>query len=84
MKLGNDSVKNKFDDISNKVDGLIALCQALRSENQGLLSRIKELETDLEKKNQAAEMFSEQEALIQSRIDVLLTKLDSFTRSEET
>lgn len=84
MKLGNDSVKSKFDDIGNKIDGLIVLCQTLRSENQGLLSRIRELESDLEKKNQTEEKFSEQEAFIQSKIDALLTKLDGFSRSEET
>lgn len=82
--MGNDSVKSKFDDIGNKIDGLIALCQTLRSENQGLLSQIRELESDLEKKNQTEEKFSEQEAFIQSKIDALLTKLDSFSRSEET
>ncbi|HKJ98781.1 MAG TPA: DUF904 domain-containing protein [Desulfotignum sp.] len=84
MKLGDDSVKSKFDDIGNKIDGLIVLCQTLRSENQGLVSRIRELESDLEKKNQTEEKFSEKEAFVQSKIDALLTKLDSFSRSEET
>ncbi len=82
--MGNDSVKNKFDDISNKIDALIALCQTLRSENQDLILQIKRLESDLEKKNQTEEKFSEKEAFIQSKIDALLTKLDSFTGSEET
>ncbi len=84
MKLGNNSVKNKFDDISNKIDALIALCQTLRSENQDLIIQIKRLESDLEIKNQTEEKFSEKEAFIQSKIDGLLTKLDSFTGSEET
>ena len=84
MKLGNDSVKNKFDDINNKIDALIAFCQTLRSENQDLILQVKRLESDLEKKNQTEEKFSEKEAFIQSKIDALLTKLDSFSRSEET
>ncbi|MEE4362517.1 MAG: cell division protein ZapB [Desulfotignum sp.] len=84
MKLGNDSVKNKFDDINNKIDALIAFCQTLRSENQDLILQVKRLESDLEKKNQTEEKFSEKEAFIQSKIDALLTKLDSFTVSEET
>jgi len=82
MKLGNDV--SKFDDIGNKVDELIGLCRTLRSENQELLLQIKELKADLDKKNLAEEKFSEQEALIQSKIDGLLTKLDNFARSEET
>jgi hypothetical protein len=84
MKLGNDVIKSKFDDIGNKVDELIGLCRTLRSENQELLLQIKELKADLDKKNLAEEKFSEQEALIQSKIDGLLTKLDNFARSEET
>jgi len=82
MKLGNDSVKIKFDDISNKIDALIALCRSLQSENQALVQKIKQLESDLEKKNQTEEKFSEKEAFIQTKIDALLTKLDSFTGSE--
>lgn len=84
MKLGNDLIKNKFDDIGNKVDELIEICRTLRSENQELLLRIKQLEEDLDKKTQTEEKFSEQEAVIQSKIEGLLTKLDSFARSEET
>ncbi|MCA1786662.1 MAG: DUF904 domain-containing protein [Desulfobacteraceae bacterium] len=84
MKLGNDVIKSKFDDIDIKVDELIGLCQTLRSENQELLLQIKELKADLDKKHLAEEKFSEQEALIQSKIDGLLTKLDNFARSEET
>ena len=84
MKLGNDLIKNKFDDIDNKVDSLIELCRMLQSENRELLSRVKAMEAELEQKNRNQENFSEQEALIQSKIDGLLTKLDSFAQSEET
>ena len=84
MKLGNDSVKNKFDDIGHKIDELIMICQTLRSENKALLSRIRTLESELDKQAQKEERFSEHETLVQSRIDVLLSKLDSFVQAEET
>ena len=77
--MGNDVIKNKFDDIDIKVDFLIELCQTLQVENLELSSKIKDLETDLAKKNETEELNSEQEALIQSKIDGLLTKLDSFS-----
>ncbi len=83
MKLGNDLIESKFDDIDNKVDSLIELCRMLQSENLELLSRIKAMEAELEQKNKNQENFSEQEAFVQSKIDGLLTKLDSFAQSEE-
>ena len=80
MKLGNDLIKKKFDDIDNKVDELLEICRTLRTEKQELTGRIKQLESDLEQKIQTETRFSEQEAEIQTKIDGLLTKLDSFTR----
>jgi hypothetical protein len=81
MKLGNEIIKNKFDDIDIKVDFLIELCQMLQVENLELSSKIKDLETRLAKKNETEELNLEQEALIQSKIDGLLTKLDSFSNN---
>jgi len=78
--LGNDLIKNKFDDIDKKVDDLLETCRMLRTENQELTGRIKQLESDLAEKIQTESRFSEQEAEIQTKIDGLLTKLDSFTR----
>jgi regulator of replication initiation timing len=81
MKLGNDVIKSKFDDIDIKVDFLIELCQTLQIENSELSSKIKDLETVLAKKNETEKMNSEQEALIESKINGLLTKLDSFSNN---
>lgn len=77
--MGNDVIKNKFDDIDIKVDFLIELCQMLQVENLELSSKIKDLETELARKNETEELNAEQEALIQSKIDGLLIKLDSFS-----
>ncbi len=76
--MGND-IKNKFDDIDGKIDFLIELCQMLQKENNELILKIKDLENKLEKKNKNEEQFSEQEALIQSKIDGLLKKLNYFS-----
>ena len=69
----------KFDDIDGKIDFLIELCQTLQQENKELMLKIKELEAELDKKNETEEEFSEQEALVKSKIDGLLTKLNSFS-----
>ena len=79
--MGNDVIKNKFDDIDIKVDFLIELCQTLQIENSELSSKIIELETDLARKNETEKLNSEQDVLIQSKIDGLLTKLDSFSNN---
>lgn len=79
--MGNDVIKNKFDDIDIKVDFLIELCQTLQIENSELNSQIKRLEIDLAKKNETEKLNSEQETLIQSKIDGLLSKLDSFSNN---
>ncbi len=79
--MGNEIIKNKFDDIDIKVDFLIELCQMLQVENLELSSKIKDLETKLVKKNETEELNLEQEALIQSKIDGLLSKLDSFSNN---
>jgi len=79
MKLGNEIIKSKFDDIDIRVDFLIELCQTLQDENLKLSTKIRNLETDLAEKNEMEELNIEQEALIQSKIDGLLNKLDSFS-----
>ena len=78
MKLSNE-IKNKFDDIDEKIDFVIELCQTLQQENSELMLKIKDLETQLDKRNVVEEEFSEQEALIQSKIDGLLKKLNYFS-----
>jgi regulator of replication initiation timing len=80
--LGNDQIHSTFDEIDKKVDKLLERCRSLQMENQDLALRIKHLESDLEEKIQTEAQTSEQEAVIQSKIDGLLTKLDSFIQSE--
>ena len=79
--MGNDLIKKKFDDIDVKIDFVIELCQTLQLENKELSLKIKDLEADLESKTDTEDQLSEQEALVQSKIDELLTKLDYFANS---
>ena len=77
--MGNELIKSKFDDLEGKIDFLIELCQTLEAENQSLTSKLNEMEAELERKKGTEERYSEQEALIQSKIDGLLGKLDGFS-----
>jgi len=81
MKLGNDFIKKKFDNIDGKIDFMIEFCHTLQLENKELLLKNMSLEAELDKKNKTDEQSSEQEALIQSKIDGLLKKLNYFSNS---
>jgi len=80
MKLDNDFIK-KFDDIDGKIDFMIEYCHTLRLENKELLLKITGLEAELDKKNESDIQFLEQDAMVQSKIDGLLKKLNDFSNS---
>ncbi|MCF6248565.1 MAG: DUF904 domain-containing protein [Desulfobacula sp.] len=77
--MGNDLFNKKFDDIDAKIDLMLDRCQALLSENSGLKKKIKDLEAELDMTNDTEKQFSEQEAVIQLKIDGLLDKLNQFS-----
>lgn len=81
MKLGTELIKKKFDDVEEKVDFLIELCQTLQDENEELMQKNKNLEAELENKSDVEGKFSEQDEMIQSKIDGLLEKLNHFSNS---
>jgi len=79
MKLGNDFIKKKFDDIDERIDFMIEFCHALQLENEDLLLKIKGLEEEIDTKNEPDKQFSEQEAVIHNKMDGLLKKLNYFS-----
>ncbi|MBT3177297.1 MAG: DUF904 domain-containing protein [Desulfobacula sp.] len=81
MKMGNDTINKKFDDIDDKIDFMIEFCHELQKENKELVIKIKGLESELNVKNETEKQFSKQDVLIQSKIDGLLKKLNYFSNS---
>ena len=79
--MGNDLLQKKFDDIDGKIDFLIENCRSLQSENQALKLEIERLEAELDKTTASKIQYSENEAVIQSKIDGLLGKLNQFSNS---
>ena len=79
--MDNERIKNKFDDIGDKIDFMIEFCQELQQENKELVLKIRDLESELDTKSEAEKQFSGQDALIQSKIDGLLKKLNYFSNS---
>ena len=79
MKLGKDLLEKKFDDIDEKIGLLIERYQGLQAENAGLKTRIEELENQLENTYDLEEKYSQQEAVVESKINGLLEKLNQFS-----
>jgi hypothetical protein len=76
--LDTDNVMLQFDQIEKKIVGLIKLCKSLENSNAELTVQVKSLETELQKKAETENAYSEQKAMIRTKIDGLLIKLDTL------
>ena len=79
MELEKEVIDKKFNDIDEKVDFIIELCQTLKTENAELTSKLGQLEAELKEKNEKETHYNEQQSAIQDKIDGLLSKLDNFS-----
>ncbi|MDY0222901.1 MAG: DUF904 domain-containing protein [Desulfobacterium sp.] len=77
--MDNEILDNKFADIDEKIDFLVELCQSFQLENTELKNKVERLEAELNKKNETEERNAEQQAVIRSKIDGLLEKLNNFS-----
>ena len=85
MKLGNELIKHRFDEINEKVDLVMMYCRELQAENKELLSKIGRLESELDAEQTAKtateENLAEQENIVDDSMQGLLSKLDSFSET---
>lgn len=77
--MENEAIDKKFNDIDEKVDFIIELCQTLQAENAELTSKVEILESELKEKREKEGLQIEQQTAIQAKIDKLLSKLDNFS-----
>ena len=77
--MENEAINKKFNDIDEKVDFIIELCQTLQAENAELTSKVEILESELKEKKEKEGLQIEQHTAIQAKIDKLLSKLDNFS-----
>jgi hypothetical protein len=80
-KLDNN-VMHQFDQIEEKVGNLIERCSLLEKLNFELSAKVNSLEAELTEKVEIENKHSEQKALIRSKIDNLLLKLDNFNENK--
>ena len=80
--MDNNNVMRQFDQIEEKVGNLIERCNLLEKLNFELSVKVKSLEAELTEKVETENKHSEQKALIRSKIDNILSKLDNFNESK--
>ena len=79
MILDNEFILKQFEEIERKVENLIETCNALEATNLEQKNKINSLEEEIQGKVEADRSYAEEKALIRSKIDGLLVKLDQVS-----
>jgi len=79
--VDNETILAQFGEIEKKVERLIGIYQSHGRENAELLNKIKGLEEELRGKIEAERRYAEEKALIRSKIDGLMAKLDEMLQA---
>ena len=78
--MDNEFILKQFEEIEQKVEKLIEICNALEATNLEQKNKIKSLEEEIQGKVEAERNYAEEKALIRSKIDGLLVKLDEVAK----
>ena len=79
--MDNELLLRQFGEIEKKVEKLIEICKSLEVANLKLSNKIKSLEEELQGKIEAETKFADEKALIRSKVDNLLVRLDELTEN---
>ena len=77
-KVDNDFILKQFGEIEHKVANLIENCKAQAAANSELKNKLNSLEEEIQGKIEAENNYAEEKALIRSKIDGLLARLDDI------
>lgn len=77
--MDNDFVLKQFGEIEQKVERLIENCNAQVAANSELKNKLMKLEEEIQGKVEAEKNYAEEKALIRSKIDGLLARLDDIS-----
>ena len=77
--MNDDVVLRHFEEIEQKVERLIEICKAHEATNSELKSKIRNLEEEIQGKVEAERSYAEEKALIRSKIDGLLARIDEIS-----
>jgi cell division protein ZapB len=80
--LENGEVIRQFEEIEHKVERVIEACKSHEATNLELINKIERLEEEIQQKTEAENKFLEERALIRSKIDSLLVRLEDIAEVE--
>ena len=80
--MDNEEVIRQFEEIEHKVERVIEACKSHEATNLELINKIGRLEEELQKKTEAENNYLKERALIRSKIDSLLVRLEDITEVE--
>lgn len=80
--MDNEFILRQFEEIEKKVEKLIDIKKSLEAENLESINKIKRLEEELQGKVDAETNYTKEKALIRSKIDSLLVRLEDITEIE--
>ena len=80
--MDKETLLNQFNDIENRVESLITRCSSLQNTNSELSAKVEKLEEALQQKEAHEDQDSEVKALIRTKIDNLLERLDGITEAD--
>jgi predicted nucleic acid-binding Zn-ribbon protein len=79
--LDNEFIVGQFEEIEKKVEKLIDVLKSHETTNLELSNKNRRLEEELQGKNEVESNYSQERALIRSKIDSLLVRLEDVTES---
>jgi hypothetical protein len=79
--LDSEAIIKQFEEIEQKVDGLIGACRRLESKNSELNQKVLQLEQELESKVEEEKRYQAEKDLIRSKVDSLLSRLEDIADS---
>jgi len=80
--LDNNTIFSQFEEIEKKVGKLVDVCKSLETNNLELNNKIERLEEELQNKAEAENSYQEEKALIRSKIDGLLGRIEEITEAQ--
>ncbi|MFZ0483365.1 MAG: cell division protein ZapB [Desulfobacterales bacterium] len=80
--MDNEFILKQFDEIEKKVENLINVCKSFETTNLELRNKVERLEEELQGKVEAENNYAQERALIRSKIDGLLGRLEDMTEVE--
>jgi len=79
--LDNNTILNQFDEIEKRVEKLIGACKELEAANAELSDKVGRLESQLREKEESEGRHAEVKALIRTKIDNLMERLEGVTET---